>query len=169
MLILYFICRTKPPGWFGVTGICAFVLPQRKVWHSYLLIWLPEANFAFTYWEQHKYMFWSLRYLIFVFSLPWQNLKAATKKQKYDKICEKKVSTPIEVSICTYIYSECIFFFVIITILFVCCFCVGFMQISSCRVCFILPLLPFFDLWSATWLWILEAPISGVICSRRWL
>ncbi|KAG0455753.1 hypothetical protein HPP92_023541 [Vanilla planifolia] len=30
-------------------------------------------------------------------SLPWQGLKAATKKQKYDKICEKKLSTPIEV------------------------------------------------------------------------
>ncbi|CAI9259691.1 unnamed protein product [Lactuca saligna] len=28
--------------------------------------------------------------------LPWQCLKGATKKQKYDKICEKKVSTPIE-------------------------------------------------------------------------
>jgi len=30
-------------------------------------------------------------------SLPWQNLKAATKKQKYEKISEKKMSTPIEV------------------------------------------------------------------------
>jgi hypothetical protein len=34
---------------------------------------------------------------VFVYSLPWQGLKAATKKQKYDKICEKKLSTPIEV------------------------------------------------------------------------
>ncbi|CAL9156621.1 unnamed protein product [Musa hybrid cultivar] len=31
------------------------------------------------------------------YCLPWQGLKAATKKQKYDKICEKKLSTPIEV------------------------------------------------------------------------
>jgi casein kinase 1 alpha len=30
-------------------------------------------------------------------SLPWQGLKAATKKQKYDKINEKKMSTAIEV------------------------------------------------------------------------
>jgi len=30
-------------------------------------------------------------------SLPWQGLKAGTKKQKYDRISEKKVSTPIEV------------------------------------------------------------------------
>ncbi|KAL8128767.1 hypothetical protein V2J09_017922 [Rumex salicifolius] len=36
----------------------------------------------------------SLGYVLF---LPWQGLKAATKKQKYDKICEKKLSTPIEV------------------------------------------------------------------------
>nr|KAJ0190356.1 hypothetical protein LSAT_V11C800430450 [Lactuca sativa] len=32
-------------------------------------------------------------------SLPWQVLKGATKKQKYDKICEKKVSIPIEVAV----------------------------------------------------------------------
>jgi serine/threonine protein kinase len=30
-------------------------------------------------------------------SLPWQGLKAATKKQKYEKISEKKLSTPVEV------------------------------------------------------------------------
>ncbi|KAJ0029855.1 hypothetical protein Pint_13237 [Pistacia integerrima] len=35
--------------------------------------------------------------IYFIRSLPWQGLKAATKKQKYDKICEKKLSTPIEV------------------------------------------------------------------------
>jgi hypothetical protein len=30
-------------------------------------------------------------------SLPWQGLKAGTKKQKYDKISEKKMLTSIEV------------------------------------------------------------------------
>ena len=29
-------------------------------------------------------------------SLPWQGLKAATKKQKYEKISEKKMATPVE-------------------------------------------------------------------------
>lgn len=42
----------------------------------------------------------SLGYVLMYFnrgSLPWQGLKAATKKQKYDRISEKKMSTPIEV------------------------------------------------------------------------
>jgi serine/threonine protein kinase len=42
----------------------------------------------------------SLGYVLLYFlrgSLPWQGLKAVDKKQKYDKICEKKISTPIEV------------------------------------------------------------------------
>lgn len=33
-------------------------------------------------------------------SLPWQGLKAGNKKQKYEKISEKKVSTSIEVLFC---------------------------------------------------------------------
>jgi casein kinase 1 alpha len=42
----------------------------------------------------------SLGYVTMYFnrgSLPWQGLKAATKKQKYEKISEKKMSTPVEV------------------------------------------------------------------------
>ena len=41
-----------------------------------------------------------LGYVLMYFNrglLPWQGLKAITKKQKYDKISEKKMSTPIEV------------------------------------------------------------------------
>jgi serine/threonine protein kinase len=55
----------------------------------------------------------SLAYVFLYFlrgSLPWQGLKATTKKQKYDKISEKKMSTPIEllckgfpVEFCTYL------------------------------------------------------------------
>jgi casein kinase 1 len=42
----------------------------------------------------------SLGYVLMYFlrgSLPWQGLKAATKKQKYEKISEKKMATPTEI------------------------------------------------------------------------
>jgi len=42
----------------------------------------------------------SLGYVLMYFnrgSLPWQGLKAVTKRQKYDKISEKKMATPVEV------------------------------------------------------------------------
>lgn len=38
-----------------------------------------------------------LTYPFFFSSLPWQGLKAGNKKQKYERICEKKVSTSVEV------------------------------------------------------------------------
>ncbi|VDK70273.1 unnamed protein product [Litomosoides sigmodontis] len=41
----------------------------------------------------------SLGYVLMYFnrgSLPWQGLKATTKKQKYEKICEKKLTTSIQ-------------------------------------------------------------------------
>ncbi|XP_077980011.1 casein kinase I-like isoform X3 [Glandiceps talaboti] len=42
----------------------------------------------------------SLGYMLMYYnlgSLPWQGLKAATKRQKYERISEKKMSTPIEI------------------------------------------------------------------------
>ncbi|KAL0077127.1 casein kinase I [Phycomyces blakesleeanus] len=50
----------------------------------------------------------SLGYLLVYFlrgSLPWQGLKAATKKQKYEQIMEKKMSTPTEL-LCRNFSSE---------------------------------------------------------------
>ncbi|CAI0386161.1 unnamed protein product [Linum tenue] len=55
----------------------------------------------------------SLGYVLMYFirgSLPWQGLKAGTKKQKYDKISEKKVSTSIE-SLCKSYPSEFVSYF----------------------------------------------------------
>ncbi|XP_042974330.1 casein kinase 1-like protein 6 isoform X1 [Carya illinoinensis] len=55
----------------------------------------------------------SLGYVLMYFlrgSLPWQGLRAGTKKQKYDKISEKKMSTPIEV-LCRSYPSEFVSYF----------------------------------------------------------
>lgn len=63
----------------------------------------------------------SVGYLLLYFirgALPWQGLKAATKKEKYRKIMEKKISTPVETlckgvpeEIASYVaYSRSLFF-----------------------------------------------------------
>lgn len=42
----------------------------------------------------------SLGYVLIYFNkgvLPWQGLKATTKRQKYERITEKKMATPIEI------------------------------------------------------------------------
>ncbi|KAK4759916.1 hypothetical protein SAY87_023047 [Trapa incisa] len=55
----------------------------------------------------------SLGYVLMYFlrgSLPWQGLKAGTKKQKYDKISEKKMITSIEV-LCKSYPSEFVSYF----------------------------------------------------------
>ncbi|KAE8713274.1 Casein kinase I isoform epsilon [Hibiscus syriacus] len=55
----------------------------------------------------------SLGYVLMYFlrgSLPWQGLKAGTKKQKYDQISEKKMLTPVEV-LCKSYPSEFISYF----------------------------------------------------------
>ncbi|CAN0885965.1 Casein kinase 1-like protein 11 [Linum grandiflorum] len=55
----------------------------------------------------------SLGYVLMYFlrgSLPWQGLKAGTKKQKYDKISEKKIQTSIE-SLCKSYPSEFVSYF----------------------------------------------------------
>ncbi|OAY42027.1 casein kinase 1-like protein 10 isoform X2 [Manihot esculenta] len=55
----------------------------------------------------------SLGYVLMYFlrgSLPWQGLKGGTKKQKYDKISEKKMLTPVEV-LCKSYPSEFISYF----------------------------------------------------------
>jgi casein kinase 1 len=55
----------------------------------------------------------SLGYVLMYFlrgSLPWQGLKAATKKQKYEKISEKKMATPTE-SLCKGFPTEFVVYF----------------------------------------------------------
>ncbi|KAG6395234.1 hypothetical protein SASPL_145875 [Salvia splendens] len=55
----------------------------------------------------------SLGYVLMYFlrgSLPWQGLKAGTKKQKYDRISEKKMHTPMEV-LCKSYPSEFLSYF----------------------------------------------------------
>ncbi|XP_047946302.1 casein kinase 1-like protein 10 isoform X2 [Salvia hispanica] len=55
----------------------------------------------------------SLGYVLMYFlrgSLPWQGLKAGTKKQKYDRISDKKMLTPVEV-LCKSYPSEFISYF----------------------------------------------------------
>ena len=66
-------------------------------------------NFRFFTEKSRRGDMESLGYMLMYFNLgtlPWQGLKAATKKQKYEKISEKKMSTPVEV-LCKGYPSEC--------------------------------------------------------------
>lgn len=47
------------------------------------------------------------------------------------------------------------------------CVITGSLQIPSCGICIILPLLPFFNIWSTTWLWFSEATVPRPVCSWR--
>lgn len=88
--------RTKSKGWFGIAGLCSNVLLKRKV---------NVSPSRFSYMFGLLLLSWqSYIMLSKTCSLPWQGLKAGTKKQKYEKISEKKVSTSIEV-----IYAPSIF------------------------------------------------------------
>ena len=42
------------------------------------------------------YVAFNKKYII-IGTLPWQGLRAATKQQKYERISEKKMATPIDV------------------------------------------------------------------------
>jgi hypothetical protein len=77
--------RAKSQGWFRVTWICSYVFLKRKVISLSLLL------LVISFFNCLLFLIW------YFFSLPWQGLKAGTKKQKYERISEKKVSTSIEV------------------------------------------------------------------------
>ncbi|KAH1203384.1 Casein kinase 1-like protein 3 [Glycine max] len=57
---------------------------------------LESLGYVLMYFLRGSYE--GLDFLVLAFfSLPWQGLQAVTKRQKYDKICKKKLSTPIEI------------------------------------------------------------------------
>src|SRR5437868_1285965 len=74
-LLLYFL-----RGRFGMNLINLFTLLS-------FLFFLSKSSIAY------------LQCFIVMLSLPWQGLKAGTKKEKYDKISEKKMLTSAEVLI----------------------------------------------------------------------
>jgi hypothetical protein len=86
----FLLHRTKPQGRFRITWICSYVFLKRKVK-------IPEPR-CYLMLLLHSIVL--LVMTVCLYSLPWQGLKAGTKKQKYEKISEKKVSTSIEVDSC---------------------------------------------------------------------
>lgn len=88
---------------------------------------------------------------LYFYSLPWQGLKAGTKKQKYEKISEKKVSTSIEVKSCYRMPMWCMILMTNESSWKAHCFCLisslGLVSWLSYRICIILPLLSISKVW----------------------
>jgi hypothetical protein len=88
---VFFFSRAKPQGWFRISWICSYVFLKGKVNN-------PVPQYYLT--SPLLYIWFCCDPTPCGYSLPWQGLKAGTKKQKYEKISEKKVSTSIEVCRC---------------------------------------------------------------------
>jgi len=118
--------RAKQERRSGVSGICPHVFSQKQVGNHFVcpsgsnvcnlerVFFLPdEGSWSSTNPDRDEVSTCFLNIIccnqqpvsdvsdcvscVVWFSLPWQGLKAGTKKQKYDKISEKKMSTSIEV------------------------------------------------------------------------
>jgi hypothetical protein len=136
ILFLWSIHRAKPKRWFRVCWLCLDVFPERKVIIAFYLAFF----FFYCFVENRRLDFH------FICSLPWQGLQARTKREKYEKIRDKKVSTSIEVG-----------GFVIIgpwihtlhyILIFIDVLCIpGLVSRLSNRICIVLPLLPVIEVW----------------------
>lgn len=107
----------------------------------------------------------SLGYVLKYFirgSLPWQGLKANTKKQKYERIMDRKMSTSTEQLCkgypceCSCLDHSCLFHY--LTMLHICLFS---------RVPVLLRILPISKIRGPTRLCLFEASLQGAFLSQR--
>jgi len=87
---------------------------EEMIWSLLVMSWCISWGEG-DYWRVPCIAFFKYRVecfwldIHFICSLPWQGLKAGTKKQKYERISEKKVSTSIEVGTVIIYLLESIF------------------------------------------------------------
>lgn len=100
-------------------------------------------------------------------SLPWQGLKAATKRQKYERISEKKMSTPIEVLCKGYpcMFKSCVISNIFWMLIRLCIWpktqdCNIDVFLSHSWICHVPQLLPVTAIWWQARLLVLEATLQ---------
>lgn len=171
--------RAKSAWWFRVAWICSPLFFERKVsYFLHLMFFLSLLSIFF---------FLLLLLLILVIKFfpliayhgkvlkPQQRSRNMTKYVRRNWLLQLRFAPLIRCALCGICEDNFLYWFVVIWLVSlnnpVIFFFIlkGSMQIASCWVRLILALLPLIDIWSATGLWILEALVSWIIYSWRYL
>lgn len=163
--------RTKPAGWSRISWICTSVFLEREVSHLFVFPTLTEFLFS-LHLSVTSYFYFSSEIYNFgdgdiaFHGRAWKLLQRSKSMIKYARRSCQLLLRYIHLH--TFIFSPQVTFKWIL-LCWLCTAAAGFMQVPPRGVCLVLPLLSLADIWSTTWLWVLEAPFPWTIRPWRYI